>query len=280
MTPNSAGDSKSPIAAAFNQIASDYDNLANLRDGALWLVAQVALPSGARVLDVATGTGWAAIAAAAAVGPAGSVVGVDFAADMLDEARRKIDGLGLANIEFRLGDAQQLDFPDDSFDAVICAAGLFFVPDMARAVREWARVVKPGGQVAFTSFGEGMAQPLRSLLDARLRSYGIATQPANFMRLTDPVPRALLGDAGLIDIEVRSEQRGYYLQSADSYWQSQVWSSVRRATLMRMTQQQLEQFKAEHLAEAAALATPQGIWFDFPLVFACGWKRWPIATES
>jgi ubiquinone/menaquinone biosynthesis C-methylase UbiE len=274
--PNSSADQKSRTAAAFNQIAEDYDNMNYLRDGAAWLVEQAALPAGARVLDVATGTGWAAIAAARTVGPAGAVVGVDLARDMLDQAQRKIDKLGITNIELREADAERLDFADNTFDAVLCACGLFFVPDMPAALREWRRTVKPGGQVAFTSFGANLKQPLVDLFNRRLSSYGIDVPPFPAMRLADPdTCRSLLLEAGLVQIEVRSEQRGYYLASAnlDQYWQTEIWSSVNRSRLLSLAPPRLEQFKAEHISALEALATPNGIWIDIPFNFARGWKQ-------
>ena len=216
----------------------------------------------------------AAIAAAKMVGSTGSVVGVDLARDMLDQAQRKVDKLGIRNIELRPGDAERLDFGDNNFDAVICASGLFFVPDMLAAVREWRRIVKPGGQVAFTSYGTTRKQPLVALYKARLSKFGVAMQPSSVVRLSDPdTCCSLLHEAGLAQVEVRSEQRGYYLQSADLYWQTEVWSSSLRQGLMSMAPAQLEQFKAEHLTEVAALATPQGIWLDAPFNFARGWKQ-------
>ena len=257
----------------FNQVAADYDNQRFLRDGAAWFVEQVALPEGARVLDVATGTGWAAIAAAKIVGSTGSVVGVDLARDMLDQAQRKIDALGISNIELTEADAERLDFADNTFDAVICACGLFFVPDMPAAVREWHRIVKPGGQVAFSCFGANHKQPLRDIFDRRKTSYGITASPSAATRLADPaVCRSLLRDAGLVQIEVRGEQRGYYLPSAELYWQTEIWSSAGRGGLMGLAPARLEQFKAEHIAALEALATPQGIWIDIPFNFARGWK--------
>jgi ubiquinone/menaquinone biosynthesis C-methylase UbiE len=272
--PTSSADQKSRTASAFNLIAEEYDNQEFLRDGAVWLVEQAALPPGARVLDVATGTGWAAIAAAKMVGPAGSVVGVDLARNMLDRAQHKIDLLGISNIELREGDAERLDFADDSFDAVICASGLFFLTDMLAALREWRRFVKPGGQVVFTSFGSTHKQPLTDLCFQRLRNYGIVIPAPSRQRLEDPdVSHSLLPNAGLAQIEVRSEQRGYYLPSPEIFWQTQVWSFAFRPRLMSMAPPQLEQFKAEHLAEVAALATPQGIWLDVPFNFARGWKQ-------
>jgi ubiquinone/menaquinone biosynthesis C-methylase UbiE len=75
---------------------------------------------------------------------------------------------GLTHIEFREGDAERLDLGDQRFDVVLCASALFFVPDMLAALREWHRVLKPGGQVGFSGFGPTFRQPLADLWTARL----------------------------------------------------------------------------------------------------------------
>lgn len=101
---------------------------------------------GSRVLDVATGTGDLAFALAERAQPGGLVVGIDFAEPMLDNARRKARGKGLP-VEFRFGDALDLPFRNDEFDAAACAFGLRNVQDRQKALNEMARVVHAGGRV-------------------------------------------------------------------------------------------------------------------------------------
>ena len=101
---------------------------------------------GLSVLDVGSGTGDDARELAALVAPGGSVVGVDRSSDMVAEAQRRADGSGLP-IEFVEGDAQALDFPDASFDRTRAERVLIHLADPAGAVREMARVTRPGGLV-------------------------------------------------------------------------------------------------------------------------------------
>ncbi|MDS3860571.1 class I SAM-dependent methyltransferase [Thermosynechococcaceae cyanobacterium BACA0444] len=86
---------------------------------------------GDRVLHVCCGSGASAISVPRAVGASGRVLGVDLAEALLELARQKAEYQGLANIEFRAGDFENLGLPDTSFDRVICVFGIFFVPDMA-----------------------------------------------------------------------------------------------------------------------------------------------------
>jgi demethylmenaquinone methyltransferase/2-methoxy-6-polyprenyl-1,4-benzoquinol methylase len=107
-----------------------------------------ALESGERVLDVATGTGDLAFVEAAAVGPEGQVVGVDSCAAMLEIARGRQRG----TVDFQEGDAVDLRFPDASFDVVTIGFGLRNVADRDRALREFRRVLRPGGRLMVLDF--------------------------------------------------------------------------------------------------------------------------------
>ena len=108
------------------------------------LVGDARIRAGHAVLDLGSGTGYPALVAAQAVGPSGSVVGLDLAADMLAVAERKARRVGVTNIVFRTGDASMLPFDGAAFDAVISRFCLMFLPDVRKAVGEIARVLKPG----------------------------------------------------------------------------------------------------------------------------------------
>jgi ubiquinone/menaquinone biosynthesis C-methylase UbiE len=125
-------------------------------------VSRLELAPGGAVLDLCCGAGASAIPAARAVGPAGSVLGVDVAAPMLDLARGRAAAEALANLEFRQGDATCTGLPDGAFDAVVCVFGVFFAPDMAAFVQEMWRLVRPGGVLAITTWGPGLFEPANS----------------------------------------------------------------------------------------------------------------------
>lgn len=108
------------------------------------LVGDARIRSGHAVLDLGSGTGYPALVAAQAVGPSGSVIGLDVAPEMLAVAERKARRLGVRNVAFRTGDASMLPFDDAAFDAVISRFCLMFLPDVPKAVKETARVLKAG----------------------------------------------------------------------------------------------------------------------------------------
>lgn len=122
----------------------------------LWRAAAVrrsGAREGDRVLDCATGTGDLAFAFRRAVGPAGSVVGTDFCAPMLEVARRKAQARGLA-VRFEEADALALPFESGAFDVASIAFGIRNVDDPLACLREMARVVRPGGRVVVLEFGQ------------------------------------------------------------------------------------------------------------------------------
>lgn len=118
------------------------------------LVEVAGVSLGHTVLDVACGTGVVAREAAGRVGERGKVVGIDLNPAMLAVAQRL-----RPDIEWRQADATQLPFADGSFDIVLCQAALMFFPDVTRALREMARVVRLDGTVAVQVWGRLESQP-------------------------------------------------------------------------------------------------------------------------
>ena len=110
------------------------------------------------VLEVAIGTG-----RNLSFYPDGTrLTGVDWSPAMLGIARERAAGLG-RDADLRQGDAQALDFPDSSFDTVLCAFGLCAIPDDRRAVSEMARVLRPGGRLLLADHVASSAAPLRAV---------------------------------------------------------------------------------------------------------------------
>ncbi len=106
------------------------------------------LRAGARVLDVATGSGNTALSAARRHC---RVTGIDYVPDLVDQARVRATAEHL-DVEFAVGDAEQIPFPDRSFDAVLSTIGVMFAPDHARAAAELLRVCRPGATLGLTAW--------------------------------------------------------------------------------------------------------------------------------
>jgi len=262
-------------APNFDVIADSYDNVRFTKEPTERLPVHAKLASGQRVLDVACGTGWASMAAARAVGDTGRVTGIDIGDEMLDVARGKAVSLGLSNVEYRPGSAEELEFGDASFDRVICASSIFYFSDMTKALREWHRVLKTGGRVAFSTWGVTFRQPTGKPFSERLAQYGTQGPPTrNLIEQTDTPDkcRELLKSAGFEEIEVTTEQLGYYHPDTTAYWQ-EISSTIVRPRLESLSPAELNRFKAEHLAEVESLRTDRGIWFDVPVHFSTAKKQ-------
>jgi ubiquinone/menaquinone biosynthesis C-methylase UbiE len=193
-------------------------------------VERLKLRRGARVLDVCCGTGASALPAAQEVGAEGTVIAVDLAAELLKLGRAKAKAAGRRNLEFRRGDMTALGFPDRHFDAVVCVFGIFFVPNMEAQVAELWRMVRPGGQLAITTWGPGIFAPAYEVWLAavrRVRSDLYSTfNPWDRITTPDAV-RRLFTDAGVPSVEVVAEDGYQALRSPEDFWIIALGSGLR-----------------------------------------------------
>jgi SAM-dependent methyltransferase len=112
------------------------------------LCEAVDVRSGQKVLDVATGSGNTAISAARRFCKA---TGIDYVPDLIEQARERAAAEGL-DVAFEVGDAENLPYPDASFDVVLSTLGVMFTPDQHKAARELLRVCKPGGKIGLANW--------------------------------------------------------------------------------------------------------------------------------
>jgi ubiquinone/menaquinone biosynthesis C-methylase UbiE len=164
------------------------------------LLRAAALQPGARVLDVACGTGAVTRAAAEQIGPTGSVTGIDVAPEMIAVAESIPSGG--APITWEQADAASLPLPDEFYDVGLCQMGLMFMEDRAGALGELHRVVAPGGRVAVNTPGriqplfEAMERAIADNLDPRFGAFVSAV-----FSMHDPSALAdLLREAGFGDV--------------------------------------------------------------------------------
>jgi arsenite methyltransferase len=137
--------------------AEDLDypaELANVPESAVESFAGVANPwamgrlaPGERILDLGSGAGTDSLIAAQMVGPQGTVTGIDMTPEMLVKARAAAAEIGLANVVFVAGEAEQLPFADASFDVVVSNGVIDLIPDKDAVFAELHRVLAPGGRI-------------------------------------------------------------------------------------------------------------------------------------
>jgi ubiquinone/menaquinone biosynthesis C-methylase UbiE len=218
-----ADDARQQATRTYNAASDFYDHPINT----FWehygrrTVSRLRLAPGARVLDVCCGSGASAIPAAEAVGPAGSVLGVDLAARLLELAAGKAEKRGLENVEFRIADMLDLRLPASGFDAVVCVFGIFFVPDMQHAVRELWRLVRPGGRLAITTWGPRFFEPASTAFWNAVRSERSDLYKGfnPWDRISEPdALHALFLSAGAAAPEIIPEMRSHRLRSPEDWW--------------------------------------------------------------
>lgn len=164
---------------------------------------------GARVLDVACGTGVVTRLAAQRAGAAGAVTGVDMTEPMLAVARAQPAEEGGAPITYIQGDAAELPVEDDAVDVVTCHHGLQFFPDRVAALREARRALVPGGTLAVGCWGPPeTVPPFAALIDALGRHMGEesgAAMTAPFTLGNPDTLRAAIDEAGLREVDVHQD---------------------------------------------------------------------------
>jgi ubiquinone/menaquinone biosynthesis C-methylase UbiE len=211
---------------------------------------------------------------AQAVGPQGRVHGIDLSPAMLDKAEANIRKMALDNIDLHEMDAERLDFKAGYFHTVVCSYGLFFLPDMQAALKEWVRVLRPGGQLAFTCFEKNAFEPMLAHFIDTLETFGVPLpeKPFGSKRITSLTHcRELLEDAGLEAIETELVQVGYHLRDENDWWEV-VETTAMHGLLEQVPEAQRENFRREHLAFVSGLKSGEGLWMDVETRFARGVK--------
>ncbi len=182
------------------------------------LLDRSGIVDGESVLDIGTGTGAIAIAAAHAVGEGGDVTGIDISDEMLRIADGRL--IDEANIMFRPGSAEEIPAVDGSFHVVLASLSMMYVIDRAAAAREIARVLRPGGRfVAAVWSGPDDCDIVKFQTTAGAFAPKPPVEGVGPGALADPLPfQAQLLDAG-IDTDVETEELGFDYNNFELAWQ-------------------------------------------------------------
>ena len=226
-TPTCCGSSPASAADLARHIGYSAEDLATLPDGANMGLscgnpnALAALRPGEVVLDLGAGGGFDVFIAGRKVGPTGRVIGVDMTPEMLAKARRNIaayrERTGLNNVEFRLGEIEHLPVADASVDAIISNCVINLSPDKPQVWREIARVLKPGGRVAFSDLA--LLKPLPPAIVKSVEALIGCVAGAVLVSETEQMARA----AGLQDI-VLTPKSTYVDGMVD--WQDPLYTKI------------------------------------------------------
>jgi SAM-dependent methyltransferase len=190
-----------------------------------WMLDALCLRPGERVLELAAGLGETGMLAAALVAPHGGVIISDQADAMLDGARARAAELGLSNVEFQVLNAEWIDLPLASVDAVLCRWGYMLLADPRAALTETRRVLRPGGRVALAVWDSAQQNPWAMLPALELIERGVTAPPAQ----GTPGPfalggaerlRELLEQAGFAEIDVQALDIDQRHDSFEVFWET------------------------------------------------------------
>lgn len=183
------------------------------------LLAAAQVSPGCTVLDVATGTGEAALMALPIVGSSGMVVGADIGPEMLEAARARLNAPLFQPVA---ANGQALPFSDASMDAVICQLGLQFFPDPARGLLEFRRVLRPGTRAAVCVISSPDRAPMFGILADTLSRFMPERRHVLYLSFALADQRrleTLFAGAGFQDIRIEHEARSDTMESFDEYWE-------------------------------------------------------------
>jgi ubiquinone/menaquinone biosynthesis C-methylase UbiE len=261
---------KDELINYFNQRSSSYDQGEFHPKLAHLLVQYSQIQTGQKVLDLATGTGLVAIEVAQIIGKEGEVIGVDIAAGMLAQAQSKIENLGLQNIQLIQAEAETIDFPQQSFDRILCCSALPYLTNIDQALKHWHFLLKKDGLICISGFST-QAFMAGILMRKIFKKYGVILPEFNQVTSTSEQCYQLLARAGFQNIEIKTLQLGSYMTLAEG---EKMWEIMLKNPLSAPVDQLplaiKDQAQAEYNQAIKKLLTPQGIWNDTTTFFLLG----------
>ena len=246
------------------------------------LIEDAEITSRRAVLDVATGPGEPALSIAGLIGPEGKVVGTDAVPEMVEAARREVHRRGLHNASFEVAFAESLPFPANTFDAVVSRFGVMFFPSPVDSVREWLRVLKPGGKIALAVWHFAEKNPFHYVVSQVVDRYVVSPPPApdspDAFRFADPGKLLdVLSRAGVTATSERLLRFPIRASiSVEDFWGLRFEMSEKlRSKIAILSKQQIAELKREVIEALSAYSSDRGIGFPAEVLIVSGGKESP-----
>jgi len=188
-----------------------------------WMLRELRPQPGHTVLELAAGVGDTGFEAAQTIGDGGRLITSDLSPAMLDAARRRGAELGLANVEYRIIDAERIELDDDSIDGVLCRFGYMLLPDPGAAFAETRRVLRSGGRVALAVWGSLERNPFFAIIGISLVHRGHIPPPepppapGPFSLASAERIEQLLRDAGFAEVRTEELRGRFIIPDVDEY---------------------------------------------------------------
>jgi SAM-dependent methyltransferase len=188
------------------------------------MVAKLDPQPGQTILELAAGVGDTGFTAARELGDEGRLISTDFSPKMVASAREHGEELGLTNVDYRVMDAENMDsLKDDSVDGVLCRWGYMLMADQAAAFAETRRVLRDGGRLVLSVWGEAPRNPWGAMAGAALVQGGHMERPEpdapGIFGLADPERlRSRVTDAGFADPQIDEVSVQYRFEDFEEYW--------------------------------------------------------------
>jgi SAM-dependent methyltransferase len=238
-----------------------------------WLIGELAPRPGDTVLELCAGPGETGFAAAEIVGERGRLLSTDFSPEMVEVARRRGAELGLRNVDHRVIDAERIELDADSVDGVLCQSGYMLMADPAAALSETRRVLRPGGRVALSVWGEPERNPWASIGGRFLVERGHMPPPepgapGAFSMASEERTRELLEGADFTAVRIEEVAVQWRFRDLHEYqrWLMDVSASI--ALVIRGLPAEEAEALTSHLEEAFAAFVSHG-GYDLPGLALC-----------
>src|SRR5215813_3168737 len=244
------------------------------------LIQDAEITGNCAVLDVATGPGEPALSIAEVIGPQGKVVGTDAVPEMIEAARREGHRLGFRNASFEVAFDGCLPFPGNTFDSVVSRFGVMFFASPVDSVREWLRVLKPGGRVAMAVWHFAEKNPFFYVVSQVVDRYFDSPPPdadsPDAFRFANPGKlQAVLSSAGATATSERLLRFSIEASiSVEDFWTLRSEMSEKlRTRLAMLSTQQVAKLKRDAIEALSVYSTDRGLSFPTEVLIVSGRKE-------